>query len=127
MDVTDTFKQYKSIDSLINSKLNELSYLQTLKNKAGVINSPTLLKNINLKIDNLDKIINAEIDRLIIYRGVCMEYINTIPSELHKAIIINKYINGMTLEQMEVEHRYSKRQLQRIINKCIDYLNSMDF
>lgn len=125
MSVVETLEQYKAIDSLINCKLNELSYLQSLKTKTSVINSPATKANINLKIDNLDRLINTEIDRLIVHRSVCMEYINAIPSELHKAILINKYINGMTFEQLEIEHHYSKRHLQRIVDNCIIYLESL--
>lgn len=125
MNSKEFLESFKSIDNLIDCKLAELTYLIDLKKKTSIITSPALVANINLKIDNLDKEINKEIDVLIIRRNSIVDLIYKLPSDIFKAVLIDKYINRLTVYQLEDKYNYSRRTIDRILANAIIYLDNL--
>lgn len=55
---------------------------------------------------------NSEILKLI------KEYIH---SERDRAILIDRFINGLTFNELEIRHHLSERQIKRIVKKADNF------
>lgn len=96
--------QVRTLDMLINSRQLEL---ERLKNDAVSISSPKLSNKVQsggensaMKIIDFQEKINAEIDELVDLKVEMREKINTVYNRRFISILTDKYINGLTLEQI---------------------------
>ena len=108
MTAREYLGQVKALDDLINAKGRELYRLRL---SATSVSSPTFGDKIQSGGENrsmliIDKIIamqeeiNAEIDRLVDLKAEIRERISRVYNPQFVALLTDKYINGLTLEQI---------------------------
>lgn len=65
------------------------------------------------KLDRLNKKLKRKLEALMDERDRVMDFINTVSDSVLRQILILKYINGMTWEQIGAEIGYSARSIRR--------------
>jgi len=65
------------------------------------------------KLDRLNKKLKRKLEALMDERDRVLDYIETVPDSIMRQILILKYINGMTWEQIGAEIGYSARSIRR--------------
>lgn len=120
-----TTKQYlnqvRNLDKRVNAKLDELSSLRALtekvtasySEKVQASTSDTFTSNV-AKIVDLEKEIDAEIDRLIRLRERITKEIDNMPSNIYSALLSSRYLEGKTWEDVAEMLHYDERQIFRI-------------
>ena len=120
-----TTKQYlnqvRNLDKRVNAKLDELSSLRALtekvtasySEKVQASTSDTFTSNV-AKIVDLEKEIDAEIDRLIRLRERITKEIDSMPSNTYSALLSSRYLEGKTWEDVAEMLHYDERQIFRI-------------
>jgi hypothetical protein len=120
-----TTKQYlnqvRNLDKRVNAKLDELSSLRALtekvtasySEKVQASTSDTFTSNV-AKIVDLEKEIDAEIDRLIRLKERITKEIDSMPSNTYSALLSSRYLEGKTWEDVAEMLHYDERQIFRI-------------
>ena len=121
MTAREYLEQIPKLDRLINSKLTELSRLKLnaasfcsvpLSDKVcsgGVNNSMSTIE----KIIDLEKIIEKEIDELIDLKSEIHRKIKCVYNFNLTTVLVDKYINGFTFEQIAERMNVSQRTVLR--------------
>ena len=121
MTAREYLEQIPKLDRLINSKLTELSRLKLnaaslcsvpLSDKVcsgGVNNSMSTVE----KIIDLEKIIEKEIDELIDLKSEIHRKIKCVYNFNLTTVLVDKYINGFTFEQIAERMNVSQRTVLR--------------
>lgn len=121
MTAKEYLEQIPKLDRLINSKLTELSRLKLnaaslcsvpLFDKVcsgGVNNSMSTVE----KIIDLEKIIKKEIDELIDLKSEIHKKIKCVYNFNLTTVLVDKYINGFTFEQIAERMNVSQRTVLR--------------
>ena len=120
-----TAKEYLSQYHLLNLRINSLiEERQRTRELAGAVSSPMSgggghssddrIGKIIAKLVDLENEINSDIDRLISLRKDIETVIDSVPDETQRQLLIARYINGRTFEQIAVEMHYSWRHTIRI-------------
>lgn len=115
-------KKYRSLDQHINSLLVErrMWFDRATKITPNMDGMPQgsgqgdKISSAVIKIVELDQKINDEIDRLIETREKIMGAIKNVDDERFRALLIYRYIDGMTWEQIALETHYSYMQVCRL-------------
>ena len=120
-----TTKQYlnqvRNLDKRVNAKLDELSSLRALtekvtasySEKVQASTSDTFTSNV-AKIVDLEKEIDAEIDRLIRLKERITKEIDSMPSNTYSALLSSRYLESKTWDEIAEMLHYDERQIFRI-------------
>ena len=131
-----TAKEYLSraywLDKKINSKLNQIKYLEDLATKCTSIitDTPQKSNSSDSKIDNavakivdLQSEINADIDKLIDAKREIAETINAVENDEYQAILEKRYLCFMKWEDIALEMKYSIHHLYKLHNRALNKIS----
>lgn len=129
-----TAKQYLRrayrLNDLINSDLAELEQLKVLStsvsspNLSGMPSSGTRKQeapfvNAVMKIIELEKVIDAEIDHFVDLKKEIRDVINKVPDNSQKLVLKLRYIQFLKWESVAAEMDLSLKQVHRIHNEAL--------
>lgn len=130
MTAKQYLKQAYRLNDLINSDLAELEQLKILSTS---VSSPNLLGmpssgtkkqeapfvNAVMKIIELEKVIDAEIDRFVDLKKEIRDVINKVPDNSQKLVLKLRYIQFLKWESVAAEMDLSLKQVHRIHNEAL--------
>ena len=131
MDVKSFLEDIKWTDMLIDTKLAQV---RDLRQKMEYV-SPTFGERVQgskdpdkftsgvAKIIELEKVINADIDKLVDDKRVAMEMIESLDTQTEKTILYRHYFDRKTFDEIADEVYYSERWVRKIHSDAIDKLN----
>ena len=124
-EVKRKFEAILNLDMLIDAKLAEK---RELKRRLTDIKSPSFgdrvqctkdpdkMTDVISKIMNLEKEIDADIDRLVDNKQECRALIETLDNNLHKAVLYKIYFEGKSLKEVGYDCKRGIRQIANIRN-----------
>lgn len=130
MNAKQYLKQAYRLNELINSDLAELDQLRALSTSVSSPNlfgmpsggsrntEPAFVRCID-KIIDLEKVIDAEIDRLVALKKEIREVINQIPDNDQKLCLKLRYIQFLKWSAVADEMELSLKQVHRIHNEAL--------
>jgi DNA-directed RNA polymerase specialized sigma subunit len=124
-------KRYINLDREIERKLEEVARLRSKLTRVtevfttepkggGSIRGKT--ENIIAKIVDLEKEIDADVDRLISIRDNIKAIIEAVEDDREKLLLQYRYLDGRTFEEIAVQMHYSWRQIHRLHSKALTNL-----
>lgn len=130
MTAKQYLRQAYRLNDLINSDLAELEQLKILStsvsspNLSGMPSSGTRKQeapfvNAVMKIIELEKVIDAEIDRFVDLKKEIRDVINKVPDNSQKLVLKLRYIQFLKWESVAVEMDLSLKQVHRIHNEAL--------
>ena len=130
MTAKQYLKQAYRLNDLINSDLAELEQLKILStsvsspNLSGMPSSGTKKQeapfvNAVMKIIELEKVIDAEIDRFVDLKKEIRDVINKVPDNSQKLVLKLRYIQFLKWESVAAEMDLSLKQVHRIHNEAL--------
>ena len=132
-----TIKEYLSqayrIDQRINSKLEQVVSLRDLSKKATATlsdmpHSPNKnihsMENIIVKIVDLEKEINQDIDQLVDLKREIVTTIKRIDNPVYQTLLELRYLSFKSWEQIAVEMGYSLQHVFRLHERALKYVSS---
>ena len=123
MTAREYLSQARMIDARINSKLIELQRIRELATRAtGTVSdmprnpSPDLqqMENRVVKIVDLEKEINAEIDELVDLKREITRRVKSIPNTEYQLLLEKRYLCFMPWEKIAVDMGYSIQHIYRL-------------
>lgn len=115
------------ITALIKAK--EKAFTQATNCTSIISDTPSSITNVNsteekylkysIAVEKLDKQIVEHINQLNIIKTEVLTAINTVDNSVLRAILIYRYIDFMTFEQIAVEMNYSYKQITRLHGKAL--------
>lgn len=130
MTAKQYLRQAYRLNELINSDLAELEQLKVLANSVSSPNlsgmpsggsrntEPAFVRAIE-KIYDLEKVIDAEIDRFVDLKKEIRSVINQVPDNSQKLVLKLRYIQFLKWESVAVEMDLSLKQVHRIHNEAL--------
>lgn len=133
MTAKQYLRQAYRLNDLINSDLAELEQLKVLStsvsspNLSGMPSSGTRKQeapfvNAVMKIIELEKVIDAEIDRFVDLKKEIRDVINKVPDNSQKLVLKLRYIQFLKWESVASEMDLSLKQVHRIHNEALKNL-----
>jgi hypothetical protein len=127
MDGRQFLKSIRQIDGQIDSKLSQVMKLRDLAEKvtATLSSQPkgttvgSRTEDCVLKIWDLERSINEDIDRLVEMKEKAITLINRIPDERYKMILEYRYLCGMTWEKISEKSSYDIHWLYVLHNESV--------
>lgn len=130
MTAKQYLRQAYRLNELINSDLAELEQLKVLSrsvsspNLSGMPSSGTRKQeapfvNAVMKIIELEKVIDAEIDRFVDLKKEIRDVINKVPDNSQKLVLKLRYIQFLKWESVAAEMDLSLKQVHRIHNGAL--------
>lgn len=130
MTAKQYLRQAYRLNDLINSDLAELEQLKILStsvsspNLSGMPSSGTRKQeapfvNAVMKIIELEKVIDAEIDRFVDLKKEIRDVINKVPDNNQKLVLKLRYIQFLKWESVAAEMDLSLKQVHRIHNEAL--------
>lgn len=130
MTAKQYLRQAYRLNDLINSDLAELEQLKVLStsisspNLSGMPSSETRKQeapfvNAVMKIIELEKVIDAEIDRFVDLKKEIRDVINKVPDNSQKLVLKLRYIQFLKWESVAAEMDLSLKQVHRIHNEAL--------
>lgn len=130
MTAKQYLRQAYRLNELINSDLAELEQLKVLSrsvsspNLSGMPSSGTRKQeapfvNAVMKIIELEKVIDAEIDRFVDLKKEIRDVINKVPDNSQKLVLKLRYIQFLKWESVAAEMDLSLKQVHRIHNEAL--------
>lgn len=124
-------KRYVLLDKEIDRKLEEVARLRakltrvtevysTEPRGGGSIYGKT--EEILAKIVDLEKEIDADIDRLVAIRDGIKTIIEAVEDDRERLLLQYRYLDGWTFEKIAVEMNYSWRQIHRLHSRALSNL-----
>jgi len=124
-------KRYITLDREIDRKLKEVGRLRSKLTRitqvltaeprgGGSIYGKT--EEILAKIVDLEKEIDADVDRLIAVRDNIKSVIEVVEDDRERLLLQYRYLDGWTFEKIAVEMNYSWRQIHRLHSKALTNL-----
>jgi len=124
-------KRYINLDREIDRKLEEVARLRakltrvtevysTEPRGGGSIYGKT--EEILAKIVDLEKEIDADVDRLISIRDNIKAIIEAVEDDRERLLLQYRYLDGRTFEEIAVQMHYSWRQIHRLHSKALTNL-----
>ena len=130
MDKKEYLQQYKTLDSYIESQVEELEKWRLLATKvtptysdmpsgsSGDDKIQTAVEN----IIEIEKRLNESIDEFVRMKNDIQERINDIEDISLRILLKYKYIDGLELKQIAVKMSYSYASIKRKIKQAIQLL-----
>ncbi len=124
-------KRYITLDREIDRKLEEVGRLRSKLTRVtevysteprggGTIYGKT--EEILAKIVDLEKEIDADIDRLVAIRDGIKTIIEAVEDDRERLLLQYRYLDGKTFEKIAVEMHYSWRQIHRLHSRALTNL-----
>ena len=124
-------KRYINLDREIERKLEEVARLRSKLTRVtevftaeprggGSIYGKT--EEILAKIVDLEKEIDADIDRLISIRDNIKAIIEAVEDDRERLLLQYRYLDGRTFEEIAVQMNYSWRQIHRLHSQALTNL-----
>ena len=124
-------KRYINLDREIDRKLEEIARLRSKLTRVtevftaepkggGSIYGKT--EEILAKIVDLEKEIDADVDRLIEVRDSIKSIIEAIEDDRERLLLQYRYLDGRTFEEIAVQMHYSWRQIHRLHSQALTNL-----
>lgn len=124
-------KRYINLDREIDRKLEEVARLRAKLTRVtevftaepkggGSIYGKT--EEILAKIVDLEKEIDADVDRLIAVRDNIKSVIEVVEDDLERLLLQYRYLDGKTFEWIAAKMHYSWRQIHRLHSKALTNL-----
>ena len=124
-------KRYINLDREIERKLEEVARLWSKLTRVtevftaepkggGSIYGKT--EEILAKIVDLEKEIDADVDRLIEVRDSIKSIIEAVEDDRERLLLQYRYLDGRTFEKIAVQMNYSWRQIHRLHSKALTNL-----
>lgn len=121
-------KRYINLDREIDRKLEEIARLRSKLTRitqvltaepqgGGSIYGKT--EEIIAKIVDLEREIDADIDRLISIRDNIKAVIEAVENDRERLLLQYRYLDGWTFENIAVEMNYSWRQIHRLHSQAL--------
>jgi DNA-directed RNA polymerase specialized sigma subunit len=121
-------KRYVILDREIDRKLEEVARLRSKLTRimpiystepkgGGSIRGKT--EGIIAKIVDLEKEIDADVDRLISIRDNIKAIIEAVEDDRERLLLQYRYLDGKTFEKIAVEMNYSWRQIHRLHSRAL--------
>ena len=121
-------KRYITLDREIDRKLEEVARLRSKLTRVtevysteprggGTIYGKT--EEILAKIVDLEKEIDADVDRLIEVRDSIKSIIESVEDDRERLLLQYRYLDGRTFEEIAVQMHYSWRQIHRLHSKAL--------
>ena len=134
-----TAKQYLQQSFRLNAKIDaDLLEVERLRALATSVSSPDLsqdrvqtgtvsdrIGNTVAKIIDLEREINAEIDRFVDLKREIRERIDKVASEDFRIILQKRYLNFQKWEQIAVDLNYTYRHVTRLHGEAIQAFHSL--
>ena len=130
MTKKEFLRQYLDLSREIDAKLEEVSRYRALATKVTQTLAPdkvqctqgNKMESIIAKLVDLEKEVDAEIDRMTEIRGAVVAAIANVPNSKYRTLLRHRYINGKTWEQIAVEMHYSYMHVCRLHGEALDKL-----
>lgn len=130
MTAKQYLRQAYRLNELIDSDLKELEQLRLFStsvsspNLSGMPSSGTRKQeapfvNAVMKIIELEKVIDAEIDRFVDLKKEIRDVINKVPENSQKLVLKLRYIQFLKWESVAAEMDLSLKQVHRIHNEAL--------
>lgn len=130
MTAKQYLRQAYRLNDLINSDLAELEQLKVLSTSvsspnlsgmpsSGTRNQEAPFVNAVMKIIELEKVIDAEIDRFVDLKKEIRDVINKVPDNSQKLVLKLRYIQFLKWESVAAEMDLSLKQVHRIHNEAL--------
>ena len=131
MTAKEYLNQARTLDMLINAKQSELYKLKLM---ATSISSPQISEKVQSGGENnvmkiIDKIvdmqneINTEIDKLINLKMEIREKIELLPNDVERLILIKRYINNESWNEIISSINYTDRQVYNIHGNALKHFS----
>ncbi len=125
MKAKENLRHLQRLDTMINQKIKELNDLRMISQSTGgmdyskerVQSSPTgdapFVQSV-LRIAELEKEINAEIDRFVDEKHTIIKQIQSLQNHKYTKILYKRYIEYKSLEQICVEMKFSYDHIRHL-------------
>ena len=121
MTKKEFLRQYLDLSREIDAKLEEVSRYRALAMKVTQTLAPdkvqctqgNKMESIIAKLVDLEKEVDAEIDRMTEIRESVEAAIANVPDSKYRTLLRHRYISGKTWEQIAVEMHYTYRHVIR--------------
>ena len=129
MKAKEYLSQTRLLDTRINSKIQQVAALNTLATSAtatlsGMPHNPnratSKMADAVVKIVDLQREINDDIDALVDLKRDIMRRIKSIPSTEYQLILEKRYLCFMPWEQIAVDMGYSIQHFYRLHDKALN-------
>ena len=117
MNAKQYLRRIRFLDKMISAKLEQIEILHAQATKITVVlsNTPKVesseeqdkLAATVAKIVDLKKALREELDEYISLKAEAIRLINSMPDCRHRLVLMHRYINGQTWEQIAVEMHYT--------------------
>ena len=124
-------KRYINLDREIDRKLEEVARLRSKLTRVTEVYSTEprgggsiygKTEEIIAKIVDLEKEIDADVDRLVAIRDGIKTIIEAVEDDRERLLLQYRYLDGWTFEKIAVEMNYSWRQIHRLHSKALTNL-----
>nr|DAS01753.1 MAG TPA: Protein of unknown function (DUF1492) [Caudoviricetes sp.] len=132
MTAKEYLRQLKTLDNVINAKLLEKERMRALatrvstnlteKVQGGVVGG---FENTLIKIDELEKSIDVDVDKLVGLRDKARSLIDKLSDNNYKAILSMYYVSNATFEQMAEYMNYSVAGIFKMHGNAISEFNDI--
>lgn len=131
MTAKEYFAQAYRLDQRINSKLEQVAYLNELATKCtstltGMPKNPSqstsAMADAVTKIVDLQAEINADIDRLVDLKREMVTKITSVGNTEYQTLLELRYLCFKTWEQIAVTMGYNLRHVYRLHDEALDYI-----
>ena len=117
MNAKQYLRRIRFLDKMISAKLEQIEILHAQATKITVVlsNTPKVESSAErdklaatvAKIVDLKKALREELDEYISLKAEAIRLINSMPDCRHRLVLMHRYINGQTWEQIAVEMHYT--------------------
>lgn len=124
-------KRYINLDREIERKLEEVARLRSKLTRVTEVYSTEprgggsiygKTEEILAKIVDLEREIDADVDRLISIRDNIKAIIEAVEDDRERLLLQYRYLDGKTFEKIAVEMHYSWRQIHRLHSRALTNL-----
>lgn len=127
MTAKEYLQQYRNSDREINSKLDQIRRLRELATKTTSTLNPDKVQTSSVnkteiivaKIVDLEREIDAEIDKLCHIRREVQVSIKMIDEAAYRNVLELRYIQGLSWEQIAVNLNYTYRHVTRLHGEAL--------
>ena len=124
-------KRYINLDREIERKLEEVARLRSKLTRVTEVYSTEprgggsiygKTEEILAKIVDLEKEIDADVDRLVAVRDSIKSIIEAVEDDRERLLLQYRYLDGRTFEEIAVQMHYSWRQIHRLHSRALSNL-----
>ena len=126
MTAKEYLRQLKTLDNVINAKLLEKERMRALATKVTNNLSEKVqdsgsggIENAIIKITELERQINADIDKLVDLKAEASQLIDSLLDDKYKTILSMYYISNLTFEQIAENTDMSFRWIHKLHGKAL--------